>query len=420
MKNVNLKVVLSGYIKYWYLAVLTVIICAGIFAYNGYSKATKEISDEKKEEIAEYEKALADYDEAIENVVQLRAEGEAQIKEQQEYNDNSIYMKLNPNDYAVASLQYTVVPEEGTDIGRVLSAYVQYINTGSFYTGIASMTQVQGLTEAYLKELGWVGTNGNILIVTIMMPDDEGANAVLKSAKMAIGSRHDAIAIVQGGFELELLEESVYHSSSLDMLNRQMGAVNNLKGYLNAAADYETKEVNTRASKDSYIEKNEPENMEPGNPRKELVKGGILGAVIGFVISFAIAVLLYIMSDKLKSYEDMLFANIAVIARRRKGKFVKDTGVTKEELAIMAKSRGVETDGVLLYPVGDISGMKEAADELEKSCELVSSDSLTQVADKGNAILLVWCGHTTYGQIEEARRVLEQLKVDVWGCVVVE
>jgi len=252
------------------------------------------------------------------------------------------------------------------------------------------------------------------------MPDEESAKKLLEPMKKAIDSRLEAITIAQGKYNIYLLEENVAHTASADVLARQQGNLNNLRSYIGTSSDSDMNVVNVRNAKTSYIEDNKPEIKGTKNPKKEFVKGGIFGAAVGLALCFAIAFMFYLMSDRLKSYEDLLFAGLPVMGRKGKKGYVKELEAMKDEYEAIAAIKGVSLKDVAVYPVGASSRITQTGQELTKACGFSDDTTLKGVGTKGNVIILTQNGVTTYGQIEEARKLFENLKVDLWGSIVIE
>ena len=421
MKNVNLKTVLISLLEKWFIVLIVAAACTAVFGYNGYKSAKKDMSEDKKAEVEEYEKALAEYEDAIANVVKVKEEDQRQVEAQQKYVDKSVYMQLNADNISVVSLQYMITgDEEDFKAQDVIQGYVQYVNSGSFYRAVSGLLDSETLTGENLREVGSASAAENVFSLTVMLPDDDQAELVKEAAKKVIDSRKSVVEFAAGEFDIKLIEDSIIHQISADVLNRQMSNINNLKSYTNALADYETKEINTRSSRDSYIDKNKPDDIVVKSPKKEFVKGAVLGFVIGLALCFAVAFLLYLMSDRLKSYEDMLFAGIPVLLREKKDRFKKDADTFIDELGIMAAQRGVETSDVVIYPLTSSKRGESASQTLKTAFKLESVSSLKSACDKGNVILLVERGESRYGRIEEAVKLFEQLKTEVWGSIVLE
>ncbi len=435
MKNVNLLTVCTWLYEKLILVVIVTLLCAAAFGYNGYKKSGGGLSLQEQEKLDNFNKALEEYDATIANAENSQAAAQREMEDQRRYVDESLYMKLNPSDYCVATLQYAVTEPEvekpqaeeeavgtqpTTDVARVLASYVQFVNSGGYYAFLASNSGVEGVTESYLRELGWVGTNNNVLIMTVMMPDEDSANKLLDPMKKAIDSRRESITIAQGEYNIYLLEENVAHAASADVLARQQANLNNLRSYNGTSSDHDIAVVNARNSKDSYIEDNQPSVKGTKNPKKEFIKGGIFGAAVGLALCFAIAFMFYLMSDRLKSYEDLLFAGIPVLGRKGKKGYVKDLPSMKDEYEAIAALKKIPLSDAALYPLCVSKKAAQTIEELTKECGLSQDTTLKGVGEKGHAILLTQTGVTTYGQIEEARKLFENLGVDIWGSIVIE
>lgn len=423
MKNINLKDVILRMFEKKLIVLIVVLICMILLGFHGYVRATDGNSAETQKKLDEYNMGIAEYEEAIALIQDNIKVSEEQAKKQQEYNENALYMKLDPNNMYVVNIQYAVSPGENVGLGNLLASYVQYVNTGDFYKnlGEAIADESDAYSVEYLKELGWVGTNNNIFIFTLSCVDQNMADKVLDEAVKIFEAKRPDIVKVQGGHEIKLLQGSIAINANMDVLNKQQTNITNLKNYTNSLADNKTKLANNIAARDSYIEKNKPENIVTDSPVKALIKWIIFGFIVGLCICLGVTLIIYVHSDELKSKDDMLYAKVPVIVHRNKnGEYRRTLNAVKKDIEIMSKQRNVDTSAVAVYSLSDTDKAKIALGEILKETGVKSDSDMSSLAEKGNVILLVECRNTKYVDIEETHRLLDILKINLWGCIVVD
>ena len=118
----------KGYIgknKLWIIILVILGIAAGaLFGIKGM-RSYNNISEEQKSHHQEYEDALKSYEDAITQAETNISVTETQISEQQRYNDNSIYMKLDPQNIYVSSIQYVIHTQ--CDVNAIYSALSYFV-----------------------------------------------------------------------------------------------------------------------------------------------------------------------------------------------------------------------------------------------------------------------------------------------------
>lgn len=403
-----------------------VIIFSVIFGYIGYTKANKTVSEEQLKEIEEYEAAIKEYDNLIlelEDNIEIARE---QVDNQEKYCDNSIYIKLDAQNIQVAELQYAI--QTANNVGFILNSFVAYINEGSLRSHLSKV--YSAVPEEYLKEIIACSTNGNILNVTIMHYDKEEALKISRFLAENLEKQQAQIKQIQGEFEMKKLDEVQYSKADISVLNTQNQALNNLRTYKNTLSDLNKKLIDQKNGKKYYIENNEPEAMELENPIKEAIKFMIFGGIFAIVLLLAIMSLRNIINGDLKSKEELLAANIAVL-----GSWKERVGYTPlleqsiMDIRIFADLNQCTT--IIMNCLSDDELIRKVIEDYKKSlkeynievlCYFSSEKNmelLKQMIDVGNCILVAEVGKNTYTQIEEQVQLCEKFGVSMWGSIVV-
>lgn len=419
--------------------VIMLIACGthGFMKAKGIGRALDEIQADE-----EYAEQLKNYEDSIVEVDGAVANAEEAVEKQQDYVDKSIYMKLDSQKIYVADIQYaldpgTITNAEGesvtanTNIGNVQQAYVLYVNDGAFRKAAIEYFNQNNtqqydyeIAEEYLKELVAVSLAGNAVNVLIQCPDENFANQMLQATKQALDTQKSTIEEVHGVYNVQELSATVYTKTDAGVLNAQNGNINNLKNYKNALADCLSKQNGVRESKNNYIEKKDIETSASRNPVKEILKWIIYGLILGICIPFAIMFLAYVISDKIKSEDEIMAAGLEAAK-------ADDIQAIVQRLYLLSKKK--KADRVYLWSLSESDKLSSLKDDIEKELsealgekfriELITGLSpklqdMSEMIECGNVMLAVSIGKDTYIQLEQTLEQLSALETDCWGCVV--
>lgn len=448
--------------RFWILILAVILICGAAGAYYGYRSANKklELTPEQQEKIDHFNERVRSYDDAIADTEKCIAENDEAVENLQNYIDNSIYMKLDPDSLKVSSVQYVVTVEEGVSLGNVQNSIISFINDGGLVSSLqvkndqgenseASYGEYTDLNPAYWRDVVTISCPANMVVVTVYHYDADTGMRILDVIREKLAAECEVIRTKQGGFTLEGEEIAALVKGDAGFANGQNGHLNNLRSYLSLRSDYETKFVSQNNSKESYIENNEPEELSFPSPKKNAVKFGVFGLIIGAVLVIGVLALKYIFSDRIRSEEELRDAGLAVLAKSsgRKGLLRKakkaSNGSAQESPAELYPSperfvmdaaalvKATDSQGVYLQ---DLTGRKaaETADALAeafKAADIASAygtsegdlaDDLKSMMKLGSAVLLIEAGKTTFRQLEKQINLCQRFGIRLLGCVLYE
>lgn len=451
MNTISIKTVCEEMWEKKVYIIIFAIVCALLLGFYGYKKSKNFTKDTKTLEAEEnYATELANYEEAIVNAtegVEAARESYAKIKE---YNDNSLYMKLNPENVYVASLQYAfssvwLTNEAGesyqasTVIGDVMQSHILYMNDGDFRSKVVAeynrLVPDAPLTEDSIRELITNAIVNNIVQVKMFCIDEAMADNMLKAMAKAFEGQKSQIESVQGVFNTEQLVADVYSMANIDVRNYQNARTDELKNNDIALNDQLSRQTAAIKNRDEFIEDNEIETAVSPNPVKELIKWLIFGAILGVALPFAVFFLRYVISGRVKSIDELLAGGLSVACVYKKNVKLRDDRLKQDinGLLLMAAKKNIEelyvwsiaakdemdlVMGSINSALNDIADANLSISVIDASC--ANQDLMKKMADAGCAMLACKLHKNTYEEIERQRQLLKALDIDLMGCVVVE
>lgn len=431
IKTLYFKNLVDDLIKHRRIVGICIVICAAFFAVLGYKNAqeVRELSAEQQVEIQEYNERLAEYDAAIVDTEKALEMVNGQVEEQQEYVDNSIYMKLDSQNIQVASAQYGV--QTSGNVGNILNSIFLFINDGGLKE---ALEEEYGVVDAkYWREIITANNGGNVLNLVVYHYDSAEAEKILNIVKKKLEQKLPDLIAVQGEFTLVEQGTSYYTKADSGVLNTQNGHLNNLKNYTSNRSDFETKLANQKNTKENYIKNNEPDTLEASQPNVILLTAAylIVGVLFGIAIPVVCFFLQYILSNRLRRKEELKDSGLNVLASysNKKGHQPSlDRSVL--DLKLLAEEKQIENVFISVLQEDEVS--KKTAEEWSTAIAqngmkarigyhlFDSAEELKALASGRGCLVIAETGKSTYPQLEQQMKLCDRFKVELLGCVVIE
>lgn len=168
-KTLYVRNVAEDLIKKKKIVAIFVCICAIFFAGLGIRQGNKkiELSEEQQQELDDYNLKLAEYDSVIADVEKGISEADKQIEELQEYNDESIYMQIDPQNIQTVAVQYSL--STGGNVGNIINTFISFINDGALKEGLPEKDQ--DLKVKYWRDIVSCYQSGNTLNIVVVHSD---------------------------------------------------------------------------------------------------------------------------------------------------------------------------------------------------------------------------------------------------------
>lgn len=218
--SIDLKELLCYVLKKWRIIVAAAIII-GILAGAG-----KIVSESKSSNSNEIDSAN------IETAEQLEAEIrrlQNRLDSQQEYNENSILMKINPINAYVGSIMISfkadVDPDSQNDgnINKIVAAYSSYLSSSEFFDYLIENSSFMPQETKYAMEIIISSANmdSSTVSFTVNAENKNNAQHTIDIAKQTLENKYGEFAAEFGEFEFSIVTESIYSRVSNELKTSQ-------------------------------------------------------------------------------------------------------------------------------------------------------------------------------------------------------
>lgn len=297
-KEINLKRLLYKALKNWRTA--AVVAIAGALAVGGTKCAIEmakvfdpEVIEERQ---TEYQGELALYQQKGDAIQKDIDKTETSISQQEEYNENSILMKIDPYNEWRGSIDfyvetdYKIMPElsyqDQNIASQIVYVYNTYITNGELYQYIIDRLETK--TEIrYLREVlnASVDTQNFLIHFTVRDVSEETCGKLLTLVEEGMRAKQAEILESVGQYKLVVTNSSSYSQVNYDLEESQ-------KNNLQAVEDLKTS-LTAKQFERLEWKRDEKNIKEPVISRVGAIKVGIKTAVLTGVIAGFLIVLFY-------------------------------------------------------------------------------------------------------------------------------
>ena len=402
-EEIDLKQLLVYVFRKWRTMIAAAVVLGLLLGGVKAAKGFIDLQDPEKveESIKAAELEQQNYDTAKAQLTNQMAEYNRQIDDYQKYQDNSLYMKIDP--YAVykesityvVTTDYQILPgmnfQTPNWMGSVLSAYTT-IATSITIKDLPPEGQA-GLSEEWdadsLEKFVRVETNANDgkLTITASAESETRAKAILQAVKEKVEANQKSVGEAAGEHKLSLISTKSTVTVDQGIINDREARLRNITA-LREAAD---------RAVEKYNKLSEPKDtsLSVKNIIKSGIKFAILGGVAGMFLCCFVYALHYLMNGKLNDigsikdqYRTRILAvlpeegNTGIIDRILDGiEGIKDNGQTSDMLLRIAGASLGGTANTSIAVAGTVS------DEIRKQVvEKLNHAENISVCNAGNIL----------------------------------
>lgn len=376
---------------------------------------------------------------------------------QQEYNENSILMKIDPLRENIMTAEfylaydYQIMPDmayQNVDLSdRILKSYNTYMTNGELYTYILDNLSYE-LELRYLKEILSLSVDygNNMIYVSLRHKDAASCQEIFKLVESGLFSRQASIATAIAEHELISTNTSSYEQVNLELEQIQK---DNLQAI--SQIDIRIREIN-----EEYLTwKKEPEPELETSKRwaaKNAIKIHIIAGIVVAVLCMVTVAGTCILSGKLKNPADMKFRfGLRIIAQLPGARVKKPFAFVSrwfsrlfgiktlpEDYDKLAKMAGIsicsdlatrETDWKTIAFTGtlpaeelqqaiDACGLKDKFTVLTAADILTDAASIEQLVSADCAVLVEKQEYSTLADIEKELEALKAWNKPVLGAII--
>ena len=451
-EEINLKQLLVYVLRKWRSMLAAAVILGLLLGGVKMAKGFLDFQDPEKveESVKEAELAQENYDTARSQLTNQMAEYNRQIDDYRKYQENSLYMKIDPYAVYKESVTYVVT----TDYQILPNMTYQTLNwmgpVLSAYTSVATSVTLKdlppegqaGLSEEWdadsLDKLIRVETNTNDgkLTITASAESKIRAKAILQAVRAKVETNKDSIAKAAGEHKLSVIAEKSMITVDQTIINDREARLRNVTA-LREAADKAVEKYNKlSAPKDTSL-------TEKGIIKRG-IKFAVLGGVAGLLLSCFFFCVLFMINGKLNDvsglkerYHTRVFA---MLPENKKACLIDNMlnciegSVSKQTAETLLLVAGAEIDGQQngkrIAIAGTVSDgtKKMIAETLQQSGDVtvfsvgnvLSDPEAVRKIKSADSVILVEAKYASaMSDIDREKELLDSMKVSLAGFIIV-
>ncbi len=282
-------------------AVVFAVVAGGIKLATGLQKLGDTAAVENAK--VQYEKEMSIYDNAKKSLEGQINNYEAARRNAQEYVDNSLYMKLDAYNFALAQrtffVDYTIPETEDTLSVPFAYAYCNFLNDNAMYETVISKLDLE-TTPRYLKEIVSLETGSDkarIVVLQVRYTDAETAERIAQEISDYLLSKNKTIAQQMGKHTLTVAASSVTMTMDLDIQAKQKSRYDEIEKFNTTITNLKNQQQDLRQPALSLLT--------TSSVIKKAVKSAVLGAVVGIVLVGVVVLLQVLLSHKVMDEGDL-------------------------------------------------------------------------------------------------------------------
>ena len=450
-EEIDLKQLLVYVFRKWRTMIVVAVVLGLLLGGVKTAKGFIDLQDPEKveESIKEAELEQQNYDTAKAQLTNQMTEYNRQIEDYQKYQDNSLYMKIDP--YAVykesityvVTTDYQILPNMTYQtlnwMGPVLSAYTTVANSVTLKD--LPPEGREGLSEEWdadsLEKLVRVETNTNDgkLTITASAESETRAKAILQAVKEKVEANQKNVAEAAGEHKLSLIAEKSTVTVDQEIINDREARLRNITA-LREAADRAVEKYNK-------LSEPKDESLSLKSVIKSGIKFAILGCAGGVFLCCFIYALQFIVNGKLNDTESLKGRYrtriLAVLPKKRKTgtidrildriEGIKENGQTADTLLhiVGASLGGTANTNIALAGTASEETRKQITEKLNQSESITvcdAGDVLTDpeavcIVKTADSVILVEAKNvSSISDIEKETELLKSMGVRLEGFII--
>lgn len=390
----------------------------------------------------EYDKALASYEEQVAVIQDSIETTEAAIVRQEKYNQESILMKLDANEFYEGALNVYITSETE----NFLTMFQDLLRASTVQDEVASS---MGWEVSQLSELVSISVTSNdsgnttgMLSVKADAPTQEEAEQLLNLYAEAYETVGTQLGDTVAEYEATLMNQTVNRASSTTYRDMQATARETLSSYRAALASY-------KKNLEAVEEPEEPTLAAPVSTIKAGVKSAVIGAVLGVFLMVCCLCVSFVASDRIYSADNLRLrkririmgvladANqknadpVTKLLRKLEGR--QATMDENSELELLAANVDNYRDGaetILVAGTADEARVLDVAGDLKDYMPgirvipggnlLTDADTLAKLPSCEGVLLVEACGKSAYKDLNLELEKIQDMGKKLIGCVVID
>lgn len=310
----------------WKVLIVGILICSAIFGGKNFLEQKNKLdSISAKAEITE--KNVSVHTDEYYNVKSI-VEYEDMIAKQQEYNENSILMKIDPvhkwgrSDRYIFKIPSNDNGDYVVDNGVIASEYLKYLTSSEMFENIANALG-NICEESYLREvIIFDGSNAGNISVNVYFYNKDSVNIICEEIKNNIFLYQEEMLNVTGEHDVTIFERGAEENTDMELATKQnsnRSALISLQDTWKVrCSELNSKEIEylelyrTARNKEDYVEgqaliKEVTENKTTNGVSKlSLIKSVLTGGILGLAVGIVLLCFKYIYSSKILNEQNFV------------------------------------------------------------------------------------------------------------------
>lgn len=440
------------------LGIIVAVLCCG-YKYVKDSKAAKAANSE---DTATTVKLTDEEQTDVNNVISVQDN----MKEQQEYLDNSVLMQINAYDESRVTLQYRIITGDKQLSKDLLSAYDNYVTNGSLAQDMINHgvdMDLQYLTELlYFEKDSDKEDNSDSTVITdtpaltfeirVIHKNQKSCEKLAAVIPECLSDFEQTLQESTGAHELNLVDQSYAEVVDQGLWTYKIDRVNSVVSMQERVDSLKEK---LSADQVALVEKNLQKADKKDDAKKEVVKAhiskkyAVLGFGIGIILAILYIVISYIWRGTINNEKDVTYLYGVQLMGTLKGKNKKNAllrlgdklrgkkpvDFSVEEAIVCADVAGYcsknQIRKLLLLSSEEVTEtawihtlvkkLKEAGVEAEVETDILSSAAAREkAAGYEVAVLIAQVRRSAYDTIEQELGFCELQNIQVAGAIVTE
>lgn len=243
-----------------------------------------------------------------------------QLKAMQEYQNESVLIRLNPYNKHIAVLQYYVDTNytldftsvmETDDTADIISSYLSYVNNGGVGNVLEASGEAEGMNELIVAETSETDSTG-IFTIQVAGTDEAHAESLAGKVEQVISRYYNTVAENVGNHEITLINSYTCVVTDDDLNLKQLDIMNGITG-LQTKLETLTATLNENQLKALNAELEEEAVSDEATATVETIQYTaqvsmrmvVLGAILGAFAGAFLVAAAYILSQKVKDAQEV-------------------------------------------------------------------------------------------------------------------
>ena len=426
VKSISIKALLVELKKHIVVTALIVLVVAAGCAVIGYKGLSKGVSAKDKSKQATWETNVSNYKNTIASLEQQLEVAESELAAQKEYTDNSIYMRLDSQNFYSANVQIALTGE--ANISGALNAYHMFVTEGEFRSKLAEETGLED--ESRFKEVISGYIYSNMYIVNILYDTSEGAEKIRTATEKFLLGQAEALAPTYGVFTVQVTSSEVQNRAESGVLDGQNGKLNSLRGYENTVKDLQNNLQNQKTALANLENEGSGVNLSGGGllagGKKSAVVFGVAGLCAGIVLALLIFAFKYLTDDRIHNLKDVREMGLIPLDDKYNAEYAasslrlqaEKSNISKIAVIVLNNSKDQLNTKQEEY-LNSISNGFNDIQVKRLDGELTDTDALKSLAESGAVVLVALQGISKGSKADKIVELCNRYNVPVWGTVVV-